>query len=306
MGLDVSVPAVPSRVFITGGAGFLGAWILRLLHQKGIKTRIFDRAGSRHRVDMIAPKAGSEAEWVIGDVSDFQSMISAMEGCDEIIHLAGIMTPACQANPILGAQVNVIGTLNVFEAAKATGISHVTYTSSGGVFGLEDDRTPFPLTHYGAFKLANEGNARAYWADAGISSFGFRPFVIYGPGRDAGLTADISLACEAAARGDAYVVGFSGPIALVYVEDVARAYVEAMLQKPTGAKTANITGHATTVEAAVEIIRSATGVADISISGEPIPSLSTARNEWNACGLELPAEHSLAEGLEKTIAFVRE
>lgn len=91
----------------------------------------------------------------------------------------------------------------------------------------------------------------------------------------------------------------------VYVEDVARAFIEAMLQKQSGARTVNLTGHATTVETAVGIIRSVAGGADISISGEPIPSLSTATNERDTCGLKLPAEHSLAEGLEKTIAFSR-
>ena len=301
----MSTPSDVKKVLITGGGGFLGAWILRLLHSQGILARIFELKDDRRHIEMIAAEAGRHAEWVTGDVADTEAMIEAARDCDAIIHLAGLMTPACQANPLLGARVNVIGTLNAFEAAKTHGISHVTYTSSGGVFGLEDDQAPFPLTHYGAFKLANEGNARAYWEDAGISSFGFRPFVIYGPGRDAGLTAGISLACLAAARGEVYSVAFSGPIALVYVEDVARAYVEAMMQKTTGAKTANLSGHATTVEETVRIIHSVTGLADISISGEPIPSLSTARNEWDSCGLKLPAEHSLAEGLAKTIAFSR-
>ncbi len=207
----MSTPSDVKKVLITGGGGFLGAWILRLLHSQGILARIFELKDDRRHIEMIAAEAGRHAEWVTGDVADTEAMIEAARDCDAIIHLAGLMTPACQANPLLGARVNVIGTLNAFEAAKTHGISHVTYTSSGGVFGLEDDQAPFPLTHYGAFKLANEGNARAYWEDAGISSFGFRPFVIYGPGRDAGLTAGISLACLAAARGEAYSVAFSGP-----------------------------------------------------------------------------------------------
>jgi len=215
------------------------------------------------------------------------------------------MTPACQADPLLGARVNVIGTLNVFEAAKAHGIPQVVYTSSGGVYGLEDDQHPLPSTHYGAYKLANEGSARAYWADDGISSFGFRPFVIYGPGRDAGLTADITFACAAAARGEAYRVSLSGPIALVYVEDVAKAYVQALLLGRQGAHVANLTGQRTTAEKAVNLIRSLAPGADFTISGKPIPSISTAPNDWETCGLELPKERTLTEGLEKTIAFYR-
>ena len=85
--------------------------------------------------------------------------------------------PACRANPPLGALVNVIGTLNVFEAARAAGIRHLVYASSAAVFGIADEAvdetvTPEPLTHYGVFKQANEGNARVYFRDHGLSSIG--------------------------------------------------------------------------------------------------------------------------------------
>ena len=301
----MSTPSDVKKVLITGGGGFLGAWILRLLHSQGILARIFELKDDRRHIEMIAAEAGRHAEWVTGDVADTEAMIEAARDCDAIIHLAGLMTPACQANPLLGARVNVIGTLNAFEAAKTHGISHVVYTSSGGVYGFEDNRPPFPETHYGAFKLSNEGNARAYWADDRISSIGFRPFVVYGPGRDAGLTADISFACAAAARGEAYAVGLSGPIALVYVEDVARACTQAILQRTPGAQTVNLTGQKTTVEDAIAIMRALAPGAEITMSGDRIPSGATAPNEWTTCGLDLPAEHTLTQGLEKSIAFYR-
>ncbi len=290
-------------VLVTGGAGFLGAWIIKLLYERDIGVRVFDRTDDRRLIHSIAPEATAELQWVTGDIADTHIVREAAQGCDTVIHLAGLMTPTCRTDPVRGAMVNVIGTLNVFEAAKENRISHITYTSSGGVYGLEDDQTPVPITHYGAFKLANEGNARAYWADDGISSFGIRPFVIYGPGRKVGLTAGISLACAAAARGEAYTVPFRGPVALIYVEDVAQACVQALLQQPGGARTANLSGHDTTVKSAVKMIGSGRPNADISISGDLVPSLSSAKNEWQTCGLELPAEHSLKAGLERTIAF---
>ena len=95
----------------------------------------------------------------------------------------GCRCPTCRANPPLGALVNVIGTLNVFEAARAAGITHVVYASSAAVFGITDEAvdetvTPEPLTHYGVFKQANEGNARVYYRDHGVSSVGLRPFTV--------------------------------------------------------------------------------------------------------------------------------
>ena len=290
---------------MTGGGGFLGAWIIRYLLPHGIAVRVFELKEDRRHVVRIVPEAGRDAEWVIGDVSDTDAMIPAARGCDAIIHLAGLMTPACQANPLLGAKVNVIGTLNAFEAAKTQGLSRVVYTSSGGVYGADDGLPPLPSTHYGAFKLANEGNARAYWADDGISSVGFRPFVVYGPGRDAGLTADITFACAAAAEGRPYTIGLSGAIALVYVEDVALAYVHALMSQKPGAQTVNLTGQLTTVEEVAEMIRDLAPNAEIAVRGAQIPSSSAVPSEWENCGLDLPVEHTLRQGLEKTIAFYR-
>jgi len=156
--------------------------------------------------------------------------------------MAGILTPDCQADPVRGAEINLIGTLHAFEAARRHGIRPVIYTSSAGVFGPHDGAAPAPTTHYGTFKLATEGSARAYWADHGLPSVGFRPFVVYGPGRETGLSAGPSLACRAAARGQPYVIPFTGATGMVYVEDVAAAYVAALTGKLDGARVFNLLG----------------------------------------------------------------
>ena len=67
------------------------------------------------------------------------------------------MTPDCSSNPILGAKVNLLGSINVFEALKKNNIKFLVYASSAGVFGQKDHYYPFPETHYGAYKLAVEG-----------------------------------------------------------------------------------------------------------------------------------------------------
>lgn len=300
-----NTPGGGQRILMTGGGGFLGAWIIRRLCDLGFSIRVFDLDRDRALAGAIAGDVIDEIDWVRGDVTDTAAMRKAAAGCQGIVHLAGLLTTACVDDPLSGARVNVIGTLNAFEAAKANDITSVIYTSSGGIFGPDDARVPFPTTHYGAYKLANEGNARAYWQDARIASVGFRPFVVYGPGRESGLTAGVTLACRAAADGSRYVVGFSGAVGLVYVDDVAIAYVKALMKKPAGATTVNLTGHLTTVEEAVGVVNDLVPEADISVEGPPIPSASSAKNEWSTCGLGLSDERSLRDGLSETIAFYR-
>ena len=114
--------------------------------------------------------------------------------------------------------------------------------SSAGVFGPTDGDVPFPTTLYGAFKLAGEGCARAFWEDHRIPSVGFRPLVVYGPGRELGLTAGPTLACRAAARGEAYVIPFSGATDFIYVDDVAAAFVAPVQRALSGAAVHNLLG----------------------------------------------------------------
>ena len=171
------------RVLITGGSGFLGAWIIRRLSVRGLglETRVFDIHDRRQTVASIVGDVAHQLDWRVGDIADADAVRQALQGCDGVIHLAGVLTPDCAAHPVRGARINLIGTLNVFEAAQAEGIAQVIYASSAGVYGPLDAQHPFPMTHYGAFKLATEGSARAYWHDRRIASIGFRPFVVYTP-----------------------------------------------------------------------------------------------------------------------------
>jgi len=295
------------HVLISGGGGFLGAWIVRRLAPSGADIRILDTNDDRSRIAWIAgDSAAAGLEWMVGDVSDFVSVEGALRGCDAVIHLAGLLTPACRENPIRGALVNVIGTLNVFEAAKASGISRVVYTSSGGVFGPDSGDPPFPFTHYGAFKLANEGNARTYWVEHRIASIGFRPFVVYGPGRDSGLTSGITEACRAAARGEEYVIPLSGAMGLVYVDDVAAAYEAAIMTQFEGAHTLNLTGTVATVKEVISSIRRVVPDARITCDGPAMPISPNAPNEFVNDLLSIGRERTLDEGIAETIEFYRD
>ena len=136
-------------------------------------------------------------------------------GIDHVIHLAALQVPFCRADPPLGARVNVLGTINVFEAVKRRSrtvrMAPISYTSSIGMFSGDDadaltgrlgvDATAHPQTHYGVYKLANEGSARVYWLEDGIASIGVRPLTVYGVGRDQGMTSGPTKAIVAAVLG---------------------------------------------------------------------------------------------------------
>jgi nucleoside-diphosphate-sugar epimerase len=174
-------------------------------------------------------------------------------GISHVIHLAGLQVPTCRANPILGAQVNVIGTLCVFEAIRLAGsaIKRLVYASTAAVFGppekypsgpLADDVKLFPATHYGHFKVCNEGNASVYYQDFGLSSIGLRPWTVYGVGRDLGMTSEPTKAIKSVAIDQPYHITYGGYQDLQYVDDVAKTFVKCLEVPYSGAKSYNLRG----------------------------------------------------------------
>jgi UDP-glucose 4-epimerase len=293
------------RILLTGGNGFLGAWIAKRLLERGFDIAVFDIVENRRLMNAIAGPAATKVPWILGDIVDGAAVLAAARNCGAIIHLAGILTPDCKANPVRGAQINLIGTLNVFEAARQLGISRVLYTSSAGVYGPDDGYTPKPTTHYGAYKLACEGSARAYLADHGLASIGFRPFIVYGPGRETGISAGPTLACRAAARGEAYAIPYSGRSGLVFVDDVAAAYEAALLRQPDGAHVFNNPGETVANEDVVAAIRKCVPDARITVSGPPLSIIPEIDASDIATVLPGLPNTGLAQGIAETVAFYR-
>lgn len=216
---------------------------------------MFDLDSNPVRLRQIAPPEQVErVRFEAGRIEDTARVKALVKdaGITHIVHLAAVLMPYCQANPVAGGMVNVIGTLNVFEAARdAGGQIRIVYASSSAVWGPEDayeDRKlnekdpPKPATHYGVFKQANEGNARAFHAINGITSVGLRPWAVYGFGRDLGLTADPTLAIKAAVENKPFQIRLSGFMDMQYVEDVAAAFVESLFAPLEGAYVFNIAG----------------------------------------------------------------
>src|ERR1041385_8359587 len=149
---------MPQTYFITGAQGCIGSWIAKALVERGDTAVIFDRSEDRRRLEaIISSKDLAGARFVSGDITDVAAVRSALEesGAKKIIHLAGLQVPTCKADPITGAFVNVIGTLNLFEAARAIGADQVVYASSAAVFAAGETDEPVtettatePATHY--------------------------------------------------------------------------------------------------------------------------------------------------------------
>jgi nucleoside-diphosphate-sugar epimerase len=293
------------RVLVTGGAGFLGGWVIGRLLARGHEVRVFDASADRRVLQALLADATDELDWAVGDVAESDDVMAAARGCHHVVHLAALLTPACQADPVRGARVNLIGTLNVFEAALRHGMRGVAYASSAGVYGADGDPTPRPTTHYGAFKLATEGCARAYWADHGLRSVGLRPFVVYGPGRGTGLTADTTLACRAAVRGEPYVIGFTGACDFIFADDVAAAFEAAVLETPDGAHAFNPLGQVADVEEVIATIRRLEPGAVLSAEGPSLPTQGPLPAD--DLGRVLPGlpRTGLEDGLRRTLEHYR-
>ena len=291
------------NILIFGGCGFLGSWITKALLKKNLKITIFDL---RIKTDLLKNLIGNDLNkinFIEGDISDYEQVLKATEDMNYILNLAGLMTPDCSSNPSLGAEVNVKGSINVFEAIKKNNIKFLIYTSSGGVYGNEDKYNPFPETHYGAFKLAVEGMARAYFNESLISSVGLRPFVIYGPGREIGGTAGVTLACKAAKQNFEYTVGFSGKVGFVYVEDVTNL-VERLIDKaPLGAITMNVNGITTSVKNFIYIIKKNIPEAKVKFSGKPLSVVEEILGGEPSKTFKDFKYTSLDNGINKTINF---
>lgn len=306
----------PERWFVTGAGGCIGAWVTRALLARGDVPVAFDlrRDETRLRQVLDAPADLEAVEWCEGDVADAPALRRALErsGARRVIHLAGLQVPSCAADPLQGARVNVLGTLAVFEAARALGIERIAYASSAAVYGRDPDEqdagdareaeAATPRTHYGVFKLANEGNARVYAEQHGVASIGLRPLTVYGVARDRGLTSGPTKAIKAAVTGHRYRIRFRGLTDFLYAADAARAFVAAAERGPPGALVVNLPGEAASVERFLDTVAAAVPGSAERLGCEGAPLAIAGRLDGAALADVLPGfvRTPLAEGVAAT------
>lgn len=307
-------PSHPERWFITGAAGCIGAWVVREILAQGHEPVAFDLRRDERRLRQVLDREMDleRVAWLEGDVTDAAAVRNALErsGARRIVHLAGLQVPFCAADPVKGAMVNVVGTLNVFEAARSLKIPSLSYASSAAVYGrdpdehdqgdAEESQAPTPRTHYGVYKLANEGNARVYFDAHGISSVGLRPLTVYGVARDQGLTSGPTKAIKAAIAGLPYVIRFTGSTDFLFAEDAARAFVAGAEPAAAGARVFNVHGESSTVARFLELLAAQASIARIRAEGGPLAIAS--RLDGGAFDDAWPglARTSLADGIART------
>jgi UDP-glucuronate 4-epimerase len=257
------------RVLVTGAHGCIGAWVVRELLDRACDVVAFDLPGDGHRLRLLlTDEERAELRLVEGDITDLSALerVLDQERITSVIHLAALQVPFCRADPPLGGMVNVVGTINVFEAVRRS--SHATgqivYASSIAAYDAIEAGSPsvaemraLPSTIYGVTKRANEGTAHVYWLDHQISSVGLRPHTVFGPGRDQGLTSAPTVAMVAAAAGCGYHIPYGGRAQLQYGPEVARVFVDAAEVAEPGASVHNLAGHLVSMDEVVAAIERA-------------------------------------------------
>jgi len=307
---------MPDRFLVTGALGCVGAWTVRALVAEGVPVVAYDLGTDPHRLRLIMkPDELKRVSFLREDITNLAALERALDQYQvtHIVHLAALQVPFCREDPIRGAQVNVVGTTSVFEAVKRRRdrIRGVAYASSVAIYGPEDtgaeNPRSSPSTHYGVFKQANEGTARIYWQDDGVPSIGLRPYTIYGPGRDQGVTSGPTHAMRAAARGEAFHVSFGGRSHFQYVADIARIFIAASRALRSGAGTFNIPSTPEPMSAMVDAIVAAAPAVRGKITYDEVQLPFAV--DLEADGLEQavgPVDLTpLAEGVGETIALFR-
>jgi nucleoside-diphosphate-sugar epimerase len=246
---------------------------LALLTRAGVPACALDLTDDRRRPRLLLEEAELAAvQWRTGDIADSKDLIKTLEAVRPcaVIHLAALQVPFCKADPVAGARVNVVGTVNVFEAARHLGIKRIAYASSIAAHGAIEEGLGTMRTLYGAYKYCDEQIARVYSDDWGVHSVGLRPGVVYGVGRDQGLTSKTTTAILAAAAGKPYDVPFSGGVSWLYGAEVASAFIHAVARERPGAPVFDMNGVYAPVEAGLKILKALAPSAALTCSGQAL------------------------------------
>jgi UDP-glucuronate 4-epimerase len=271
------------KFLVTGALGCIGAWTVRNLVREGIFVSAFDLGDRRTRLELLlTPQEIRKVQFYQGDITDSAIVNKIIEEIrpTHIIHLAAMQLPFCKADPILGSKVNVVGTVNIFEACKRFGIEHLAYASSTAVYGLSEEYPGAPLahdallkprSHYGVYKQANEGTARVYWMDDHVPSLGLRPYVVYGAGRDQGMTSTPTQAMLAAAVGKPYKITYGGRYCFQYGDDTAKVFITCARSGFKGSEIFNLGGSSVSTRQVIDAIEKALPSCRGTITFDDIP-----------------------------------
>lgn len=222
---------------ITGGTGYIGAELARILVEQGERVIPFDIAMNRYRIADIE----SEVKLVQGDLNNFSQVFNAVKdnGVREIYHLGSMLTNVSEQNPWGSFQTNVIGTYNVLEAARLLQVDRMMFTSTFGTYGLlldevlTDTSIQRPVTMYGCGKLYCEGLGRFYHKKFGMDFRSIRYAQMIGPNvRTPGHWAPPMIEDTILGKPNDCIYAYpETAISMIYVKDAARA-ADMVMQAP--------------------------------------------------------------------------
>lgn len=249
---------------VTGGAGFVGATLVRRLVASGYRIRVFDNLSTGDTAHL----AGVDAELVRGDIRDADAVDRALKGLDAVIHLAAAGSVIGSiADPAANFEANVLGTFQVLDAARRAGVERTVQASTGGALigdatpPVNEKSLPKPLSPYGASKLAGEGYAHAFAKTYGIRTVAVRFGNVYGPwcAHKRGV---INVFFESLHDGAPLIIYGDGTASrdYVHVSDIAQA-LQLALEKdvPGGTVVHAASGVETTVTELADLCRRAAG-----------------------------------------------
>ncbi|MFN8498113.1 MAG: NAD-dependent epimerase/dehydratase family protein [Anaerolineae bacterium] len=311
-----------SVYLVTGALGCIGAWTLRTLLDQNKRVVVLDLGATPTRPRLLLNEDDlARVTFIQGDVSDLAAVerVVGEHEVTHIIHLAALQVPFCKADPVLGARVNVAGTVNILEAARRSAgqVRATSYASSIAVFGppesypagpLPSSAALAPTTLYGVYKAANEGTARIYWQDWQVPSIGLRPAAIYGVARDQGLTSSPTKAMLAAALGLPYHIPFGGVNCMQWAADVAGAFVQAVEAEWPGAGAFNLSGATADMAEVVRLIEAAAPDARGALTHDNTQLPFPYRYDDSALAAVIGPLHytALSDGIAATVERFRE
>ncbi|HEY1621894.1 MAG TPA: NAD-dependent epimerase/dehydratase family protein [Streptosporangiaceae bacterium] len=270
-------------VLVTGGAGFVGATLVRRLTEAGRPVRVFDNFSTGDPTHL----AGVDADVVKGDIRDAGALDAALAGVESVVHLAAAGSVVLSvADPAANFEANVVGTFRVLDAARRAGVERVVQASTGGALigdatpPVDEDSLPKPISPYGASKLAGEGYAHAFAAAYGLRTVALRFANVYGPWSER-KTGVMTRYFRAIAAGEPLVIYGDGSSSRDYahVSDISRA-IEMSLDKdvPGGTVLHVASGVETRVADLARLCCAAAGAPDHPVEYQPTRAGEVDRN----------------------------
>ena len=312
-----------SKILVIGGAGFIGSFVVReLLKEDVAKVVIYDNFARGKMENIHEPLQDDRCQLFPdgGDIRDIDVLDAAMKDIDYVFHLAAMWLLHCKDYPRTAFGVNIAGTYNVLEACVNNNIEKLIYSSSASVYG-DAEEVPMTENHpfnnrnfYGATKISGEAMCRAIFDRYGLDYIGLRYMNAYGPhqNQDSVYSGVIPIMLNKIDSGEPPQINGDGSQAydFIYVEDIARANVQALKSSQTDQFYNVGTGVQTSVKQLCDTILELKN-SDLKVSFKPyneddarqlvknrIGSIEKARDE-----LQFEYKYTLREGLRKLIEW---